>query len=99
VRIEILYFRGCPHYELTVERVRDVVQAKGLDAEIHEVEVRSEAEAQRLRFLGSPTVRIDGADIEPSAPDRTEFSLSCRMYGGSGIPSSEIVARALSRAD
>jgi hypothetical protein len=82
-----------------VERVRDVVQAKGLDAEIYEVEVRSEAEAQRLRFLGSPTVRIDGMDIEPSAPDQTEFSLSCRMYGGSGIPASEIVARALSRAN
>jgi hypothetical protein len=99
VRIEILYFRGCPHYQPTVERVRDVVQAKGLDAEIYEVEVRSEAEAQRLRFLGSPTVRIDGVDIEPSAPDRAEFSLSCRMYGGSGIPASEIVARALSRAN
>jgi glutaredoxin len=98
MRIEILYFRGCPHYEPTVERVRDVVQAKGLDFEIHEVEVRSEAEAQRLRFLGSPTVRIDGVDIQPSAEGRAEFSLSCRMYGGSGIPPTEIVARALSRA-
>lgn len=40
-------------------------------------------------------MRIDGVDIEPSAEERTEFSLSCRMYGGSGIPTSEMVARAL----
>ena len=98
MRIEILYFRGCPHYEPTVARVRDVVRRKGLDVDIHEVEVRNEADAQSLRFLGSPTIRIDGVDIEPSAEERTEFSLSCRMYEGSGIPPCEMVARALSRA-
>lgn len=95
MRLEILYFQGCPHYEPTVERVRDVLRAKGLDVDIHEVEVRNETEAQSLRFLGSPTIRIDGVDVEPSAEERTEFSLSCRMYGGSGIPPSEMVARAL----
>jgi len=98
MRIEILYFQGCPHYEPTVERVRQVVRAKGLDVDIHAVEVRNEAEAQSLHFLGSPTIRIDGVDIEPSAKERTEFSLSCRMYGASGMPPSEMVAQALSRA-
>ena len=98
MRLEILYFQGCPHYEPTLERVRDVLRAKGLDVDIHEVEVRNESEAQSLRFLGSPTIRIDGVDIEPSAEERTEFSLSCRMYEGSGIPPCEMVARALSRA-
>ena len=98
MRIEILYFQGCPHHKPTLEGVRDVVQAKGLDAEIREVEVCSEAEAQRLRFLGSPTIRIDGVDIEPSAEERTEFSLSCRMYGASGVPPTELVAQALTRA-
>jgi hypothetical protein len=95
---KILYFRGCPNYAPTLERVRDVVRAKGLDVDIHEVEVRTETEAQSLRFLGSPTIRIDGVDIEPSAEERTEFSLSCRMYGASGVPPSEMVAQALSRA-
>ena len=99
MRIEILYFQGCPHHKPTLERVRDVVQAKGLDAEIHEVEVRSEMEAQSLRFTGSPTIRIDGVDIQRSAEDRTESSLSCRLYGASGVPPSEMVARALSRAE
>jgi hypothetical protein len=80
-----------------VERVRDVVQTKSFDVEIHDVEVRSEAEAQRLRFLGSPTIRIDGVDIEPSAEERTEFSLSCRMYGASGVPPAALVAEALTR--
>ena len=98
MRIEILYFQGCPHYQPSLERVRDVVQAKGLDAEIREVKVRSEAEAQRLRFPGSPSIRIDGVDIEPSAEERTEFSLSCRMYGASGVPPAELVAQALTRA-
>lgn len=81
-----------------MERVRDLVRSKGLDVEIHEIEVRNESDAQSLRFLGSPTVRIDGVDIEPCAEKRTEFSLSCRVYEGSGNPPGEMVARALSRA-
>ena len=62
--------------------MREVVREMG---SIRELEVRNE-EAARLRFLGSPTVQVDGVDIEPNARNRTSFS--CRMFGplGGAIP-------------
>ena len=58
--------------------------------------------AQRERFLGSPTVRVDGADIEPGAGERTDFGLKCRLFatpdGLRGMPADEWVLGALARA-
>ena len=94
-RIEILFFDGCPNHPPTLEIVRSVVQSLGVDATIREVEVRSAAEAERLRFLGSPTVHVDGQDVDPEARGRVDYSFSCRMYGHSGPPLRELVERAL----
>jgi len=53
-------------------------------------------DVERLRFLGSPTVLVDGVDIEPEARHRTDYSYSCRMYSGvSGLPSEEMLMAAL----
>lgn len=93
--IEILYFRGCPHHEPTVALVRQVLREEGITAEIEEIEVHDPEEAEALRFLGSPSVRIEGVDIEPSAAQRATFSLSCRMYGASGVPPRALVEAAL----
>lgn len=67
MKVEILYFAGCPHREATLERTLQVLSALGVEAQVSELEVRDGADAARLRFPGSPTVRIDGADIEPGA--------------------------------
>jgi copper chaperone CopZ len=80
VRISILYFKGCPNHPPVVETAKRIVAEYGLDAEVEEVEVAS-AEAERHRFLGSPTVQVDGVDIEPAARERTDFAMSCRVYG------------------
>jgi hypothetical protein len=66
--------------------------------ELREVAVATGAEAERLRFPGSPTVRVDGADIEPSSAGRGGYALGCRLYGGSGVPPRELVAAALRAA-
>jgi hypothetical protein len=86
--IDILYFKGCPNAEPAFAAVREVVREMGITAEIRELEVRTDEEAARLRFLGSPTVQVDGVDIEPNARNRTDFSFSCRMFGplGGAIP-------------
>jgi hypothetical protein len=98
VRIEILYFSGCPHHEATVARVREILQREGVSADIQETAVCDGEEADRLRFPGSPTVRIDGRDIEPAAEAGTSFALSCRMYGTAGVPPHELVCDAIRRA-
>ena len=95
MRIDILYFDGCPNHLPTTELVRDVVQSLGLEASIREVEVRDAEEASRLRFFGSPTVHINGQDLDPAVRSRADFSFSCRMYGRSGSPPRELVEQAL----
>ena len=95
MRIDILYFDGCPNHHPTVELVRDVVRALGLDARIREVEVRDDDDAARHRFFGSPTVQINGQDVDPVARSRTDYSFSCRTYGASGAPPRELIEQAL----
>jgi len=84
--IEILYFDGCPNREPTVRLVREVLADLGLSAEVREVSVETVEAAEANRFIGSPSVRINGRDIEPEARNREDFGLSCRMYRGGGVP-------------
>lgn len=98
MQIDILRFDGCPNHRPTSELVRDVVQSLGIDATIREIEVRDADEAARLRFFGSPTVQVDGRDVDPAVSGRADCSFSCRMYGRSGVPSRTLVERALKEA-
>ena len=80
--MEILYFDVCPNHAETRRLVERVAGGLSLRPEIRLVEVRDAEAADRLRFLGSPTVRVNGRDVEPGAEDRREFTLSCRVYDG-----------------
>lgn len=67
-----------------------------MDAEVEEVEVNGPEDAARERFLGSPTVLVNGLDIDPNARERTDYSFSCRVYSGmSGLPTEEMLVAAL----
>jgi copper chaperone CopZ len=80
MRIEILYFEGCPNHRAAVERVREILEEESVTAEIIEVAVPDEASAQGHGFLGSPTLRIDGVDVEPGARSSKAFGMACRTY-------------------
>jgi len=80
VRVELFYFDGCPgHAELRARLPRLLEQAE-VDAVIEEHRIDSEPAARRERFLGSPTLRIDGQDIDSDAADRHDYGLKCRLY-------------------
>ena len=83
--VEVLTFEGCPHAQPALELVERVVNELGLDATIRRVDVPDLQSAETHRFLGSPTIRVNGHDVEPGADERSEFVLSCRVYrtGGS----------------
>ena len=66
-RVEILYFEGCPNHERALDVVERVAGELGLQPAIELVAVPDAEAAGRLRFLGSPTVRVDGRDVEPGA--------------------------------
>jgi hypothetical protein len=78
-RVELLWWSGCPSWEEAVRLVRDEMAAAGLDPDRLEVrELRTDEEAEREGFPGSPTVRVEGRDVQ-DAGDRP-VGLTCRVY-------------------
>jgi hypothetical protein len=78
--VELLYWRECPSWERAIALLRREMDAAGLDPESAVVrEVGTEAAAWGEEFVGSPTIRVDGADIQPPGPDEP-VGLSCRIY-------------------
>jgi hypothetical protein len=101
-QIEILYFDGCPNHEAAQALVERVVAEVELDTTPNLVEVPDPETAAAMRFLGSPTVRVNGRDVEPGAGERTDYVLACRVYRGasgfSGQPDEKWVREALVEA-
>src|SRR5260370_22285132 len=83
-----------------METVRDILHSLGRNDEIHQVEIHTQAEAEAMGFVGSPSIRINGADIEPWARTAKVFGLSCRTYldgsWRSAVPSRELLRLAIS---
>lgn len=80
MRIELFYFDGCPGYAELRERLPSLLERASVDAEIVERRIDSERAARRERFLGSPTLRIDGNDVEDDGSARQDYGLKCRLY-------------------
>jgi hypothetical protein len=80
--VEVLYFEGCPNVDLTLARAQEALAAAKLEdrAAIVRTAVQDDDDAQRKRFLGSPSVRVDGRDVEPAAGGREDFGIQCRVY-------------------
>ena len=99
-RVELLYFDGCPNHEALVPRLRALLDRADGTAVLELRRVESDEEARRARFLGSPTVRVDGRDVEPDAVARDDYGLKCRLYRGTdgrivGLPPDELLLAAL----
>jgi hypothetical protein len=102
MKVEILYFDGCPTYPRTEEALRRVLAGEGVRVDVELVAVNTDEEAQDLRFPGSPTIRVDGEDLFP-APERAGYALGCRMYatpqGLRGSPTPTMLRAALAERD
>jgi len=99
MRIEVLYVADGPSHPAAVKLVREPLAAQGITAQIHEILVSDPAVARKLKFLGSPTIRVNGRDV---AGEHTgNFAMSCRLYPGStqvGVPPAELIHRAIIEA-
>lgn len=99
MKVEIFYFAGCPNHVPTAERVRALLEQEGVRAEVEEIEVRTPEQAEALGFLGSPSVRVDGVDVEPEARGVKTFGFGCRTYVEEGrrvgVPSAAMVQDAI----
>lgn len=79
MRVELLYWPGCPSHPQALRELRAALADGGLDPDgVIVRELSSEEDAQAERFVGSPTVRIDGVDVQP--PGEEPVALTCRVY-------------------
>lgn len=99
MKVELLYFGGCPSHEALLPRLRALLEEAGVREGVELRRVESPQAAETERFLGSPTVRVNGRDVEPGAEQRTDVGLKCRLYrtpaGLQGQPPEEWVASAV----
>lgn len=71
------YLAGCPHHDEAVELVNSVLNAEGIPAEVQQFLIRNRAEAETHRFPGSPTVRVNGQDVERISAIRLGIGFAC----------------------
>ncbi|HEY6777741.1 MAG TPA: hypothetical protein VI122_14635 [Thermoleophilaceae bacterium] len=103
MRVEFLWWEGCPSHPEALAELRDVLRSENLDPDLVERrEIATDEQAARERFPGSPTILIDGEDVV--APDDGEpFSLTCRVYRlrdgrYSATPDADVLRAAVRRA-
>ncbi len=102
MKIEVLYFQGCPNHGPAVDRLRAALSAEGVAAEVVEIEVNDVATPESMEFLGSPTIRVNGIDVETSWGVARPIGISCRTYidGATreGVPPMGLLRRAIRAA-
>ena len=99
MEIELFYFDGCPHWQDGLENLKTALAVEGLNASVQLVMVADNEDAARLKFLGSPSFRMDGDEWWPE--ERKRYNLSCRVYqsplGLRGAPTVEMLREKLRR--
>jgi len=98
MKVEILYFDGCPGHRTAEKALKEVLADESVETEVDTIAVNTDEEARRLRFPGSPTIRVEGGDLFPS-PEREDWRLGCRLYatpdGLKSSPTNEMLREAL----
>ena len=98
MRVSFLYSEDCPSHDVALERLREVMDEEGISSGVEVVKVETEEQAREMRFVGSPTIRVNGQDIDP--PDDSRYALTCRAYRLaddriSPLPSKDMIRRAV----
>lgn len=101
LRIRFLYSEDCPSHDEALQRLRRSINAEGVDADIEIVKVENDEQAKRLEFIGSPTIIVNGHDIDQ--PANPYYAVTCRAYrleDGriSPLPSEAMIRQALREA-
>ena len=100
MRVQLLYFDGCPHWQVADSRLREALETLGNPVDVEKILVTTPEQAEQWSFRGSPSVLVDGEDrfAQPGAP----VGLSCRLYetpdGVEGSPTVDQLVQVLSRS-
>ena len=101
VKIQFLYSEECPSHGEALQRLQKVMEAEGIDAHVEILKVENDKDAERLKYVGSPTIIVNERDIDPLADSR--YAVTCRAYrleDGriSPLPSEAMIREALREA-
>jgi hypothetical protein len=101
IQIDFLYWEECPSHERALQLLEEVIEQEGVEAEIRIQRVDTEEDVERFQFPGSPTIRVDGCDIDEASGGFIGFT--CRAYRQpngkiSPLPSREAIVAALQSA-
>lgn len=99
MKTELFYFGDCPSYVRAADNLKEALRMEGLPVVLEWVKVTSDEDARQKRFIGSPTIRIDGVDLEGPEAESKGYGYGCRVYssdgGLAGWPSVEQIRSAL----
>lgn len=98
MQVELLKIPDCPGADIAYARLREILDHLGVGDTIRTIEIATEEEARRLRFPGSPTLRIDGHDVDPSGDRIAQYAVACRLYGSRGSADNAPSAAAIRRS-
>ena len=97
--VEVLYVEHCPNFPAALALVERVAADLAVEADVQTTMISDQAAAERTRFVGSPTVRVDGRDVDPEGELAAEYTLDCRLYWHehrlAGYPQERLVRDAL----
>ena len=99
MKAELYYFDGCPSYRQALDNLKRALRLEQCSDEVEMIPVADAADAQAKRFIGSPTIRIDGIDVEGTPAEARGYAFGCRVYTDhgrtSGWPSVNQIRQAL----
>ena len=99
MRIELQFFDGCPNHHQALANLSSALGDIGLHSEIKLTRIASPEDAVAKRFLGSPSIQINGQDLEFGDTDPREYAMNCRRYQSGvkieGYPPTELIRRRL----
>jgi len=96
MKVELYYFDGCPTYKKTAKNLTEALEELNLNERIDMVEVLNQDDAEKKKFLGSPTIKINGTDLENK---QGTYVFGCRIYSIqgtiSGTPTKKYISEKL----
>ncbi len=101
MKVTLYYFTDCPSYTTALENLKEALQREGLPEDVETITVADGDEARAVRFLGSPTIRFNGVDVEGPEAESAGYGYGCRVYADgarmTGWPSVRQIQKALQR--
>ena len=103
LKIEFLYWEDCPSHGMAWERLQAILKEKNLKPQVARIQIKTDEDARQWSFCGSPTIRINGRDIDPQGAQAQRIGLNCRIYHIPDgrvvpLPSEEMIRKAIDLA-